>query len=226
MIEIQVDLRPLFGTVRDQGARPTCLAFAASDAHAGLRDGWIPLSCEFAFYQAQRRAGRPPTRGALLSSMLDALRHDGQPKEEGWPYLPAVPDDYGLWKPPASVGACYRRNGLTEGQDLARVIGALNRQRPVMMLTMLSRSFFLPTSNGVVDPADDEQPEPTQRHAVIAVGYGKVNGSPAILVRNSWGTSWGADGHAWLTERFLAPRLFATANLMEEVDVPSSAAAA
>ncbi len=226
MIEIQVDLRPLFGTVRDQGARPTCLAFAASDAHAGLRDGWAPLSCEFAFYQAQRRAGRPPTKGALLSAMLDALHHDGQPEEAGWPYLAVVPDDHALWKPPGSVGIRYGRNGSTGGLDIVRVIAALDRRQPVMMLTMLSHSFFLPTSEGVVDPANDEQPEPSQRHAVIAVGYGKVDGRTAILVRNSWGASWGTEGHAWLTERFLAPRLFATANLMEEVDVSSSAVAA
>lgn len=226
MIEIQVDLRSLLGAARDQGARPTCLAFAASDTHAGLREGWLPLSCEFAFYQAQRRAGRPPTQGALLSGMLDALRHDGQPAEHGWPYLETVPDDHRLWQPPISVGARYGRNGMTGGQDLARVIASLDQQRPVMMLTMLSRSFFLPTGDGVVDPANDEQPEPSQRHAIVAVGHGKVNGTTAILIRNSWGPTWGIEGHAWLTERFLTPRLFATANLMEEVDVSSSAVAA
>lgn len=226
MIEIHVDLRSMFGAVRDQGARPTCLAFAASDAHAGLRDGWIPLSCEFAFYQAQRRAGRPPTRGALLSAMLEALRHHGQPAEQGWPYLEAVPDDHQLWQPPTSVGARYGRDGATGGQELTRVIASLDQQRPVMMLTMLSHSFFLPTGDGVVDPANDEQPEPSQRHAIVAVGHGKVDGATSILIRNSWGPTWGVDGHAWLTERFLAPRLFATANLMEEVDVSSSAVAA
>ena len=76
-IVVSVDLRSKFGQARNQGLRPTCLAFAASDAHAGMRVGWTPLSCEYAFYQAQRRAGRPPSKGALLSSMLDALREDG-----------------------------------------------------------------------------------------------------------------------------------------------------
>ena len=80
-IEVASDLRRRFGPVRDQGQRPTCLAFAASDTHAGLRDGWTALSCEFAFYHAQRRAGRPPTTGALLPRMLDALALDGQPRE-------------------------------------------------------------------------------------------------------------------------------------------------
>lgn len=68
-IAIAVDLRGHFGPVRDQGDRPTCLAFAASDSHAGLRPGWAPLSCEFAFYHAQRRAGRSPAQGAVLPAM-------------------------------------------------------------------------------------------------------------------------------------------------------------
>ncbi|GAA0864953.1 MULTISPECIES: C1 family peptidase [Pseudomonadota] len=226
MIDIVRDLRPLFGPARDQGARPTCLAFAASDTHAGLRDGWAPLSCEFAFYAAQKRAGRPPTSGALLSTMLDALRLDGQPDEKGWPYLAAVPADHRLWTPPATVGPLYGRNGQRDGTDLSSILAALDRDTPVLMLTMLSRSFFQPRGDGVVDPANDELPEPAQRHAVVAVGHGTVDGTPAILIRNSWGPGWGLEGHAWLTERFLAPRLFATANLTEEVDVSSHTAAA
>lgn len=226
MIDIVRDLRPLFGPARDQGARPTCLAFAASDTHAGLRDGWAPLSCEFAFYAAQKRAGRPPTSGALLSTMLDALRLDGQPDEKGWPYLAAVPADHRLWTPPATVGPLYGRNGQRDGTDLSSILAALDRDTPVLMLTMLSRSFFQPRGDGVVDPANDELPEPAQRHAVVAVGHGTVDGTPAILIRNSWGPGWGLEGHAWLTERFLAPRLFATANLTEEVDVSSHTVAA
>ena len=93
MIDIVTDLRPMLGPVRDQGARPTCLAFAASDAHAALRNGWTPLSCEFAYYHAQRRAKRPHQSGATLSAMLETLQIDGQPAKAGWAYLDKVPDD-------------------------------------------------------------------------------------------------------------------------------------
>jgi hypothetical protein len=86
-IKIKKDLRHLFGPVRDQGQRPTCLAFAASDTHAALRGAWEPLSCEYIFFHAQRRAGRTAKDGATLPSMLEALRQDGQPHEAGWPAL-------------------------------------------------------------------------------------------------------------------------------------------
>jgi len=117
MIDIVTDLRPTFGPVRDQGARPTCLAFAASDAHAALRNGWTPLSCEFAYYHAQRRAKRSHQSGATLSSMLETLRTDGQPTEAGWVYLDKVPDEIATWAPPATVGLCFGRDGRAAAPD-------------------------------------------------------------------------------------------------------------
>lgn len=224
-LEIDVDLREMFGPVRDQGDRPTCLAFAASDSHAGVRAGWDPLSCEFAFYHAQRRAGRSVVQGAVLGAMLDALRIDGQPVEAHWPYLDAAPTDPSAWMPPTEVGERFARFGVAGGGDLANVRSNLATGRPMVVLTMLSRSFFMPVE-GVVDATPGEPPEPSQRHALVAVGAGRLLGMPAVLVRNSWGPAWGVDGHAWLTDRFLEPRLFATAALLEEVDVSSCQAAA
>lgn len=225
-IVTSVDLRPELGPARNQGPRPTCMAFAASDAHAGLRAGWAPLSCEYAFFQAQRRAGRPPDSGALLSSMLDALREDGQPEENGWPYLAAPPTDIACWVPPATVGDLFGRAGEKSPASIDDLIAELDQGRPVIVLLMLSRAFFNPAVQGVVHPAPDEVPEPARRHAVVAVGYGKVGPDRAILVRNSWGERWGMGGHGWLTEPFLGPRIFAAAKLTEDVDVSAHSAAA
>jgi hypothetical protein len=218
-ITISVDLRALFGPARNQGARPTCLAFAASDAHAALRVGWVPLSCEYAFYQAQRRTGRSPNTGALMSSMLAALREDGQPEEKGWPYLPATPADRALWTPPSEVGMLFGRNSKTSVHSLDQVFQELDQRRPMIVLLMLSRAFYQRSSQGVIDPAADEIPERERRHAVVAVGHGTVDGQRSVLVRNSWGPSWGDTGYGWLTERFLGPRIYAAATLLEEVDV-------
>lgn len=201
----------------------TCLAFAASDSHAGVRAGWDPLSCEFALYNAQRRAGRSVAQGAVLGAMLDALRIDGQSIEAGWPCLDAAPTDPSAWMPPSEVGKRFARVGVAGGGDLGSVRSNLAAGRPMIALT--SRSFFMPVE-GVVDAMPVELPEPSQRHALVAVGSGRVFGMPAVLVRNSWGPAWGLIGHAWLTDRFLGPRLFATAALLEEVDVSSRQAAA
>ena len=55
MIKSVVDLRGDLGPARDQDPRPTCMAFAASDAHGAARDGWEPLSTEWAYYHALKR---------------------------------------------------------------------------------------------------------------------------------------------------------------------------
>jgi hypothetical protein len=226
-IKISHDLRPLFGPVRDQGHRPTCLAFAASDAHASARDGWVPLSCEFAFYRAQQRGMRPPSAGATLPHMLDALRHDGQPHEAGWPYLSSTPTDTASWYPPTSQGSSlFGRNGQSSPASFGAAGAYLAAGHPVMLLITLSDSFFAPNAEGVVVPGVGEAPQPSMRHAVIGVARGLVDGEDAILVRNSWGQGWGLAGHAWVTEAFVSPRLFALAVLGEEVDVPSYSAAA
>ena len=126
----------------------------------------MPLSCEYAFFQAQRRAGRMPNTGALLSSMLEAIRKDGQPEESGWPYLSAIPADAASWVPPREVGKLFGRNGATATHSIDLVIQELDQGRPVIVLTMLSRAFYQRNPQGVVDPAPGEQPEPDRRHAV------------------------------------------------------------
>lgn len=218
---VLVDLRSEFGPVRDQGPRPTCLAFAASDTHAAQRSGWQPMSCEYAFYHAQKRSGSPPHRGSRLPSMLNVLRYDGQPDEQGWPYLPTNPQDAASWQPPTDVGELFRRNSVQLSAHVDALVQSMNQGNAAIVLLTLSRSFFMPDAQALVHPAPGEVADRAQRHAVIAVGHGTSGAERFVLVRNSWGTRWGSDGHAWLSETFLSSRLFAAASLTENVDVPS-----
>lgn len=225
-ISINVDLRDQFGPVRDQGARPTCLAFATSDAHACLRQGWDPLSCEYVFYHAQLRSGRAPTKGALLRDMLAALESNGQPVEQGWPYLSTLPADLSQYRPPMSAGALYGRESEQPRQDLDLIRSTLDQKNPVIVLSTLTSQFFKPPTDGVVVHDDRDQVFPAPRHAVIAVGYGNHANKPVILIRNSWGPSWGTGGYIWLTEDYLGRHMYGLAILKEACNVPSRAVAA
>lgn len=213
------DIQHFFGPARDQGERPTCLSFAVSDAHAALRGAWEPLSCEFLFYHAQCRGNRPPTVGSTLPDTLSALRNEGQPYEESWPYLETLPHDTAAWCPPAGIQEIFRRRGQEGDPAVGAIVDEIENERPPIVLMYLSQSFFFAGPDGIVDPPRTEAPERSQRHAVVAVAHGEVNGQRAILIRNSWGDGWAANGHAWLTESFLEPRVFRVAVLTEEVDV-------
>jgi Papain family cysteine protease len=222
-IKVLCDLRTKFGNVRDQDQRPTCLAFAASDAHAALRSPWTPLSAEYAYYHAQRRAARPLHVGGTLPAMLDAVREDGQPAEAGCPYLVTVPAN---WKPTANVGPIYRRHGEAAAGTVTEIVRRLDGGRPVLVLMMLSGAFDIVDSSGVIDQRPGDQPNPHRRHAVVAVGHGLLASQKVVLIRNSWGDVWAEGGYAWLTESYLEPRVFKVGILTEDVDVSTRAAAA
>ncbi|MAM93243.1 C1 family peptidase [Parvibaculum sp.] len=214
-VEIEHDLRDLFGPARDQGARPTCMAFAASDAHAAVRVGWEPLSCEFAYYHALQIDGGEPHEGATAYGMLKAIKSEGQPPETVWEYLPQIPADKTAWKPPANATPLYKRASAHDSASLPAIKELLGAGCPVIITMSLSDGFYVPDGDGVI--AVEEPPDSTRHHAVVAVGYGTRGSERMYLVRNSWGIMWGIDGYAWISEGYLAPRLSGFAELKEDL---------
>jgi len=212
-VSVDCDLRHLFGPARDQGSRPTCMAFAASDAHAAVRPGWEPLSCEYAYYHALHYDGGAPSDGATLPGMMVAIAQDGQPYEADWPYLSALPNDLTQWKPPATVGQLFRRG--SEVRLATELYALLNGGSPVIVAMTLSKAFYTPGPEGIV--TGSEPIIPALRHAVIALGHGRQGSERLVLVRNSWGERWGANGYAWLAESYLTPRIIALAIMKEKI---------
>ena len=208
-IHIAVDLRTNFGGARDQGARPTCMAFAASDTHSfvhGMKDF---LSVEYAHYSARRRSTPlNPNAGVSMAHMVNAIRDDGQPKEEIWPYLAVVPSS-ASWAPPANCGQMFRHAFVEKPADIANVIAALDAGRPAIIGARITLQFYSPPADFVIrDAANDPV---VSNHALVVVGHGTKGGDTLVLVRNSWGETWANLGYAWLTSGYLAPRILGIA---------------
>lgn len=212
-VAVEHDLRERLGPARDQCARPTCLAFAVSDNHAAVRDGWNPLSCEYLYYHAIKRDGANLQCAVSIDSVLLAVEHDGQPEEIGWPYLTSDPEDVSIWKPPKDVGAVFRRAGEMCQPAFDEACSLVAAGRPATIAMALSDAFYTPGERGIID--SEEPADLARRHAVLVVASGRTPSSRFLLVRNSWGEEWGFDGHAWLSERYLAARIIAVLAMKE-----------
>ena len=198
-IIVRQDLRSRFGPARDQGAHATCPAFAMSDTHAAMRGGaWYALSCEYLFYRAKQRDGTPVDEGTTISAARAALAYDGQPLETVWPFRTGLPADETKWEPPADVGILYRRSSRRGTPAFNRVWDAVEANQPSVVVMTVSTAFYVPSSDGVVDSNEPE--DPTVRHAVVAVATGKRAEARLLLVRNRLGGRLGIDW-ARLAER-------------------------
>jgi hypothetical protein len=214
-ITIVKDLRAQFGPVRDQDPRPTCMAFAVSDAHAGARPGWEALSAECAYYHALQRDGTQPHEGVTLSTMIETLRGDGQPLEAVWPYIASLFTDFSTYAPPSCSEPVYRRESAPIPATIDDIVGQIDQDRPVLFTMSLSHSFFSAAPDGIVSAK--EPLEPKRVHALVAVGHGLHGTDRFILVRNSWGEAWAMGGYAWLDAAYLKPRLFVAAIMTVEL---------
>ena len=213
-IEMLCDLRQQLGPARNQGSRPTCIAFAFSDGHAAVRQVLEPLSTEHLYYNAvQRTPGRDPNGGVNMPTCIAALRCDGQCVEGGWPYLEAVPAGE-QWSPPATATPSYTRLSQTFSNSVVAIAAELDAARPVVVALLLGERFYMPGPDGAIVPGPGDAD--TDYHALLAVGHGRDETQTYLLVRNSWGAEWGLEGHAWVAAPYLEPRLYALARFPSE----------
>ena len=191
------------------------MAFAASDGHAALRGVWDALSPEWAYYYALQRDGTQPPKGTTLSAMLETLRCDGQPREADWPYIAKDLATLPSWAPPASPSALFHRDSESCSATLASICTKLDDGRPVLVVMTVSPAFDHGWDTDFVIDAD-EPDVPKRRHAIVAVGHGARGKDKLLLIRNSWGEDWADGGYAWISERYITPRLAQAALLTEE----------
>ena len=199
----EIDLRALHGGVRDQGGRPTCMAFALSDLNGNRHHQPAQLSAEHLYREAAgRMPGWKPGDGLDVDAALHAVAAPGQPLETTVPYVtvePSLPLEPNPYCVPLFAGGYGRQLPV-----MGSIESALASDRSIGLVLRLTVDFFGVTAD-VPQVPFSQHAIYGQSHAVIAVGagYDGVTNERHILIRNSWGASWGDNGHAWLPESYI-----------------------
>ena len=214
-IQVNKDLTSRIGSVRDQGRRPTCVAFAASDLHAAVRNStFSPLSVEYLFYHACKLvAPFNPHAGVTLNQILKAVEAHGQPEEVHWPYFVQLPSDLSTYFPPSMSAPIYRRAGqIITNAPVDGIADELTNDRPSVLVFRSTLQFVLAgRTSPVAWSSTDQFLTP---HAVLAVGLGDNQAKRVVRVRNSWGGGWADGGFAWLTEEYIQKTFIALVRMV------------
>ncbi|QUQ69684.1 C1 family peptidase [Kutzneria sp. CA-103260] len=221
----KTDLRAGLPECYDQGQIGSCTANAIAGAFEfslrkqGLAD--FTPSRLFIYYNERAMEGSVGTdSGAQIRDGVKSVAKQGVCPETEWPYE-AIPADANGHFPAGSreatkpSNACYQDALKSRATTYQRVVTTLDQLRgclaagyPFVFGFSVYESF---ESQQVADSGVVPMPGPSEQllggHAVLAVGYDDA--SQRFLVRNSWGTSWGQQGHftmpyAYLTERSLS----------------------
>ena len=195
------DLRALLPPVRDQGQRGTCVAFAVTAAHEVARAAGTAVSedlSEEALFWGCKIIDGNWRSGTSFDSAAGALGATGQPPEAIWPYDPRRAAGI-QYDPPGTPTADWQTSGLGRASvDLASVRAALDAGNAMVLGLTVFDTLFMPSPVGRIN-APPAGSRARGRHAVLAVGHD----ADAVLIRNSWGTTWALGGYGWLSNDYV-----------------------
>ncbi len=216
------DLRADCSAIENQGGLGSCTANAAVgvveyfERRAFGRH--IDGSRLFVYKTTRNLLGVTGDTGAWLRNTIGALVLCGVPPERYWPYTDNDPD-FDVEPSPFVYAVAdnyetvryFCHDPLGKNVQPANVLTSVKKYLAAGIPSMFG-FFGFPSFWSSDAPGDIPYPCPDERaqwgHAIVAVGYDdkrKIKNklcnrttTGALLIRNSWGTSWGDQGYGWL----------------------------
>jgi len=159
----------------------------------------------FIYKTTRNLTGVVGDQGAYLRDTMKAMVMLGVPPETYWPYDIAKFDNepqaftYSLAQNYKSV-TYYKLDPV--GTSPANVLVNIKMQLAANLPSMFGFTVYSSISNSANIPYPSKGETVLGGHAICVVGFddNKVVGTQkgALLIRNSWGTSWGDQGYGWL----------------------------
>jgi C1A family cysteine protease len=201
------DLRPAMPPVYDQGNLGSCTgnAIAAAMEYERDRQGlgdFVPARL-FIYYNERAVEGTASSdSGAVIRDGIKVVNSEGVCPETLWPYDIAM---FAVTPPKRCyVAALTDRLVQYEAvQTLGDLKDAISSNLAVVFGFTVYESFESPevAHTGVMPIPDTATERLVGGHAVVAVGYSDPNGY--VIVRNSWGPSWGDAGYFYMPYQYM-----------------------
>jgi C1A family cysteine protease len=199
----QVDLRAWDSLVESQGQLNSCAGNAMTNCYELMvrqkyPDRFAELSRLYVYYYTRLLENRLDEDDGVLyiRNMLRAVQHYGLCREDLWPY----DEDLVNTEPSAAAQEDARQRTITEYcrvRARTDIMTALARGYPVIVGLEIFLGFQEISESNPVVAMPDEKIVSLGGHAVAIVGYDQER--QQYLIKNSFGTSWGQEGYAWIT---------------------------
>jgi C1A family cysteine protease len=221
-----VDLSARFSPIEDQGSLGSCTA----NAGVALLEYYelqafgkhLDASRLFLYKTTRNLMGATGDTGAFLRTTMHALAVFGVPPAEYMPYdidrFDEEPTAFAYSYAQAYKALQFYRldpGGTDRGTLLQQIKTNLASKLPVMFGFSVFSSYQDGAEAGEI-PFPSAKDRQVGGHAVVAAGYddarkitapGGASTSGAILIRNSWGTTWGRNGYGWLPYAYVTEGL-------------------
>lgn len=203
---------PEFTPISNQGSIGSCVANATCDAFEILKgiqnkDTVVQLSRLFLYYNARLYIKKTDQDdGCYIRDCFDSLTNMGVCREETWKYdtnkVFAQPSIFAYAEADSNKISDFYSIG-NNSKKLDYIEQAIRSNHPVVFGTPVSNNF-METRYCSDLPVFDFPNVSVGNHAMIITGVFYINGKRLFLVRNSWGSSWGKNGHCLMSEDYIS----------------------
>ncbi|NXS59347.1 CYSP2 proteinase, partial [Brachypteracias leptosomus] len=185
--------------VKDQAVCGSCWSFATTGAMEGalfLKTGVLtPLSQQVLIDCSWGFGNQACDGGEEWRAYEWIMKHGGIASTESYgPYLGQVRNGYCHCNQSELVAQLSGYASVEPGSARA-LRAALVKHGPVAVNIDASHKSFAFYANGVYEEPNCGNQTSALDHAVLAVGYGVLQGETYWLIKNSWSTYWGNDGY-------------------------------
>uniref|UniRef100_A0A3Q3VZP8 Pro-cathepsin H n=1 Tax=Mola mola TaxID=94237 RepID=A0A3Q3VZP8_MOLML len=186
--------------VKNQGSCGSCWTFSTTgclESVTAINTGKLMSLSEQQLVDCAQDFNNHGCDGGLPSQAFEYILYSkGLMTDETYPYK--AYEDTCKYKPDQAAAFVKSVVNITEYDEMG-MEDAVATRNPVSFAFEVT-SDFMQYSHGVYTSTECHRTSDKVNHAVLAVGYGKENGSPYWIVKNSWGYGWGDNGY-FLIER-------------------------